>query len=191
MKKQLMTLGCASALLTGCIVTSVHPFYTAKDVTYDPALLGQWTNTQATDQRWTFEKQGENSYQLTYFSGTAGEKTNVVRACLFKVSGASFLDFIALDGPCEVMPPPIPSHFVLRVYQVAPTLKMAALNNDWLRNVLDKDPKLIRHEMLGEKDDRQVVLTAETAELQDFLRKHLQTDDAWKDPFDLKRQAAL
>ncbi|HZR21617.1 MAG TPA: hypothetical protein VFE51_30320 [Verrucomicrobiae bacterium] len=176
-----------AALLAGCIVTSVHPFYTAKDVSYDPAFLGQWTNTQS-PERWTFTKEGDNSYQLTYFSGTAGEKTNVARACLFKVNDARFLDFMGKDQDCDVMPPAIPSHFLLRVFQVTPTLKMAALNHDWLRTVLDNNPKLLRHEMLGEKDDRRVVLTASTAELQEFLTKNLGTDEAWKDSFELKRQ---
>jgi len=189
MKKEMVALAAVAVFLTGCIVTSVHPYYTAKDVSYDPGLIGQWTNGQEAGQHWSFEKQADKSYQLTYFSGSDKDKTNVARALLFNLNGSRFLDCVAHDQECDVMPPPIPSHFLLRVYQVEPTLRLAALNHDWLRTALDKEPKLIRHEMIGEKDDRRVVLTAETAELQDFLLKHLDAEEAWQEPFDLKRQA--
>ena len=85
-------------------------------------------------------------------------------------------------------PPPIPSHLLLRVSQLSPTVRMAPLNNDWLKALLEKEPKAIGHIMVADKpDDVRVALTADTAELQQFLLKHLDTEQAWKDPFDLKR----
>ena len=188
MKRQWLALMLGtSVFLGGCVVTSLHPYYTSKDTAYDPSLVGHWTNVQDAKETWTFEKLAEDSYKLSYFSGGADDKTNTARGYLFKLNDARFLDFVALDQNCDMMPPPIPSHFLLRVYQVTPTLRMAPINNDWLRALLEKDPRLVRHELIGEKDDRRVVFTAETTELQDFLRKHLGTEDAWKDSFDLKR----
>ena len=44
---------------------------------------------------------------------------------------------------------------------------------------------------MGDKpEDSRLVLTADTAELQQFILKHLKTEDAWKDGFELKRDAA-
>lgn len=185
-KKQTITaLIAGSLLLTGCFVTSVHPYFTAKDLVYEPSLVGQWTNTDQADEQWTFQKDGSDAYKLTYVSSG---KTNLVSAHLFKLNGQSFFDLFSADPECEVVPPPIPSHFLLRVIQITPTLRMAPMNNDWLKSVLVKDSKVLRHELIGEKpDDRRVVLVAETAELQQFLRSHLNAEDAWKDTFSLKR----
>jgi hypothetical protein len=188
MKKLTFTLLMGTAaFLTSCVVTSVHPYYTAKDLVFEPALLGQWTNTQQSDERWTFEKAEPNLYNLTYVSGG---KTNLSLAYAFKLEGETFLDVTAKEPQSEILPPPIPSHLLLRVFEVRPNVRLAALNNDWLRTLLEKEPKALRHELLGDKpDDRQVVLTADTDELQQFLAKHLKTEPAWKDTFDLKRNA--
>jgi hypothetical protein len=64
------------------------------------------------------------------------------------------------------------------------------MNHDWLKTLLEKDPKALRHILVGPKpDDRRVVLIAETSELQQFLSKNLKTEEAWKDTFELKRAA--
>ncbi len=185
MKKQISVLAVAAAIfLTGCVVTSLHPYYTSKEVIFEPGLVGSWTNTQQSDEHWTFQKE-KNSYHLTCVSGG---KTNLIQVYLFKLSGQMFLDFATLDLDCDVMPPPIPSHLLLRVFQLSPSVRMALLNNDWLKALLEKNPKTIHHEMIGDKpDDRRVVFTADTAELQQFLAKQLNTDEAWQDSFELKR----
>ena len=185
MKKLLFALaGVVTALLTGCIVTSIHPFYTSKDVVFEPALLGQWTNTDG-EQYWTFQREQTNAYHLTYISEG---KTNVSTVHLFKLSGQQFLDFVSADPECDALPPAIPSHMLLRVTQLTPTVRLSLLNHDWLKAAVEKDPKLLGHAMIGNKpDDQRVVLTADTAELQQFLRAHLDRAEAWQDPFELKR----
>jgi hypothetical protein len=72
----------------------------------------------------------------------------------------------------------------------APTVRLAPLNNDWLKALLEKNPKALHHILIGEQaDDRSVVLTAETQEIQQFLRAHLNSEDTWKDSFELRRVA--
>ncbi len=51
---KIMTGLALTTLLAGCVVTSVYPFYTAKDVQFDPALVGSWAeagSTNAANQR--------------------------------------------------------------------------------------------------------------------------------------------
>ena len=181
----LSILGSLLALLSGCMVTSVHPYFASGDVIYEPALVGQWTNLQQADESWTFRREGFDAYGLTFVSG---DKTNVVYAHLFKLDGQRFFDFAGRDRQCGILPPPVPAHFLLRVSQFAPTLRLAPLNHDWLRNWLQQNPSAIGYELVGEKpEDRRVVLTAETPELQRFLRAHLETEEAWQDPLELKR----
>jgi hypothetical protein len=187
MKKQLFAMAAASAaILTGCVLTSVHPFYTSNDVVFEPSLVGQWTNGQQANERWTFEKEGQNSYLLTY---VVGDDTSVVQAHLFKLSGQMFMDIAGQEQEWKTQPPPTPSHLLLRVTQLSPTVQMVPLNHDWLKALLEKDPRVLHHELIkGPKpEDSRVVLTGETAELQAFLRKNLKNDEAWKDGFELKR----
>ena len=186
MNKRYMIFTCSLAtLLAGCVVTSLHPFYTNTDVGYEPALIGQWTNTQQADERWTFERDGQDAYRLIYVTG---DGTNLTQAHFFKLGGQNFLDLAGLDQKWETAPPPIPSHLLLRVLQLSPTLRLAPLSHDWLKTLLEKDPKALRHELVGSNtNDTRVVLIDETKELQGFIVSHLKSDEAWKDAFELRR----
>ncbi len=180
----------AAAFLAGCVVTSVYPFYTDKDLTFEPALAGQWTKTQDEKESWAFEQEGQKGYRLTLVSG---DKTNVIQAHLFKLRGETFLDLYGTDLMPETQPPPIPSHLLLRVFQLTPTIKLAAMNHEWLGGELEKNPKAIRHHQIkagGDSKDYRLVLTAETPELQKFVIKYLGSEEAWKDTFELSKEAA-
>jgi len=174
-------------LLSGCLAISVYPFYSEKDVSFEAALLGHWTRTTDTKEQWTFEKKAEKAYQLTY---TDGEKKYVMDAHLFRLKDELFLDLFNPNGRDDVMPPPVPTHLLIRVFQLTPTLRMAALDYEWLSNLIEKDPATVRHHLVvtDEKaQNAQIVLTADTRELQKFIGNNLKTEDAWKDPFELKR----
>ncbi len=190
MKKLNFPFFSLAALLTGCLVTSVYPFYTQRDLAFDAGLVGHWTNAKETGEHWIFKKEGEKAYQLTYASD---DKTSVMQAHLFKIGGQSFLDLFTAEIKDDVQPPPIPSHFLLRADQLAPTVKLASLNYEWLHELLAKNPKALRHHLVpsGDKpEDNRLVLTADTAELQRFILKHLKTEEAWKDGLELKRDAS-
>ena len=63
-----LTAGLTLILLTGCVVTSIYPFYTVKQVTFDAALLGVWTEsdqTNITAENWKFERVNGSTYKLT------------------------------------------------------------------------------------------------------------------------------
>lgn len=189
-KLSVMLLVGGAAFLTGCLVTSVYPFYQQKDLAFEPALLGNWTNSKEAGEHWKFEREGTNAYRLTY---TSDGKDSVMRAHFFKIGENAFLDLFTTDGSCDVQPPPIPSHFLLRVFQVSPNAKLAALNHGWLKDLLDKEPSALRHQVIvneDKPDDSRVILTADTGELQKFILKHLKTEAAWKDDFELNRDSS-
>ena len=177
--KMLGILAAGAALLTGCLVTSVYPFYLEKDVVFDPALLGTWQKAGQTDEHWKFERDQGNGYRLTVESG--GKPSEAV-GHLFKLQGQRFLDLCASDWKEDIQPAPVPSHLLARVEQITPTVKMAFLDYDWLSKLLAADPQALRHIVIktGERpEDHRLVLTADTAELQQFVLKHLKTEDAW------------
>lgn len=69
--------------------------------------------------------------------------------------------------------------------ETGPTLEMAALNCEWLGILLEQNPKAIRHQVVQGGGYKRLVLTADTAELQRFVVKHLKTEAAWVDGLEL------
>lgn len=165
-------------------------FILANDLTFEPALLGQWQDVKDENGHWQFAKGGTNAYLITF---TSGQDTNQIQGHLFKLNGQAFMDLFGTEGSCDAFPPPIPSHMVLRVLQVSPTVRMAPLDHDWLRKYLAENPKAIRHHVIQpdeKSDDALVVLTADTPELQKFVVGLLKTPEAWQEATELKRVPA-
>lgn len=174
--------------LTGCLTISVYPFYSKKDLVFEPALVGSWIKTTDNKEQWRFERKGEEAYRLNY---TDGNKSYGMDAHLFRLKEQLFLDLFNPNGPEDIMPPPVPTHLLLRVFQTKPTLRMAAMDYDWLGKLLEKNPDAVRHHLVMTDDkteNRQIVLTADTSELQKFIINNLKTEEAWKDPFELKHE---
>src|ERR1017187_3436262 len=142
MKKILIPiLGLATVLLAGCVVTSVYPFYTAKEVVFDPALLGVWSDAAKTNgdkETWTFEKIDGQTYKLIVHEK---DKHAEYDMHLFKLKERAFLDGLPRER-CDYT---TPSHVLLRVDSNQPTLRMRPLNYDWLRKLVEADAKAIRH----------------------------------------------
>jgi hypothetical protein len=171
-----MALTGLALVLTGCVVTSVCPFYFEKDLTFETALIGDWKKANQPDEHWKFERAAGDGYRIITESGG---KTTVFQGHAFKLYGRTFLDLTTTQWKEDIQPEPVPSHVLARIVQVTPTVKLSAMNYDWLKELLAKDPKALRHIVIqtGEKaDDRRIVLTADTAELQQFLLKHLKSE---------------
>jgi hypothetical protein len=176
-----------TTLLAGCVVTSVYPFYTAKDVGFDPALVGAWEktgSTNAANEHWRFEKAEGQAYKLTVQDK---EKPTEFDAYLFKLKGRRFLDLYPRERPDNS----IPAHYLLKVTRIEPTLEMQVLDYDWLTKLIEKHPKPIRHIVVPKKDgedgDGLLVLTADTADLQRFIMKHEKTAGAFGDGIVMQR----
>lgn len=188
------SLGAVGALavialfIAGCVVESVYPYYTPKDVIVDQALVGTWNKTEkaeATSEFWTFELATNQTYQLTVRSDS---ETNHFDGHLFMLGGQKFLDC----QPRERLAYQTPNHVLLRVKQIQPQLELALLDYEWLTGLVGKNPKTIRHIVVPKEsgsgaDDGLLTLTADTAELQKFIRKHLNNTDAWGELLVLKK----
>lgn len=51
----------AALILAECFVPSLHPFYTDKDLVFDPALVGTWGETNDADRQ-VFTRDGDTAY---------------------------------------------------------------------------------------------------------------------------------
>ena len=178
MKRNLLLLTTAAALtLAGCLVPSVHPLYTEKDLIFDPALIGTWGEA-GNEDRHLFAREGEKAYLWTRQDK---ESTNVFRAHLMQLGEHRFLDAVLVrtsdewKGVGRVSVVVRPAHLFFKVELQKTSLRVRALSTEWLDKILEENPKAIAHERIHEPDrrdeERRVMLTASTAELQKFILK--------------------
>ena len=172
--------------LTGCVVTSIYPYYTDKDLVFEPAMVGDWAEagaTNATTEYVRIEQAGDKSYRATVFGS---DETNTSDVCLFRLKQQLFLDTCPTNRSLDY----VPVHQVSKVIQIGRGLETANLNYDWLAKLLGKNPGVIRHMLLRENpgdEHGRIVLTADTRELQRFIIKYANNTNAWKEPSQFKR----
>lgn len=172
--RNLITLASAVTLLTACI-PSVNPFYTEKDLVFNPSLLGQWQALEKDDspESWLFEKADNQDYKLTITD--KDHKEGQFEARLFKLKEEQFFDLIPHD--CSYATNQIdlvgasmfPGHLLVHVSQLEPKLELAFFDFDWLAKYLENNPSALAHRKQG----KSLLLTAETRDLQAFVLKHV------------------
>ena len=189
-KRSLIALGGSLLLFAACI-PSVYPFYTDKDLVFDPRLIGEWHETGKTNDAeiWNFEREGTNAYKLKI--GEKQGKSGEFSAHLFKLKQDYFLDLIpsncdyATNQADLVNASMFPGHLLARVSQLEPNLKVAFFNFDWLQKFLEKTPRALAHYREGDR----LLLTARPADLQGFVLKHLAEGELFDKPGELARKA--
>ena len=171
-----LTAGSALSLLAGCIVLSVYPFYTPKDLIFDPGLTGRWAKTTATNEFWQFSDMGGEFHLLTT---TDAQDTNCLEAHLFRLKQYQFLDLLTTQRDQFQMP----VHLIAKAARKDGSLSLQFLDYGWLSGLLETNPAVLRHlvvpEKPGDTNDAMVFLTAETKDLQKFLLKHAADTNAF------------
>ncbi len=182
MKKRNLIVVCAAAILLAACIPSVNPFYTDKDVVSDPHLLGEWQDQSQTNnpETWVFEQSTNNAFDLTV---TEEGKTGEFRATLFKLKQERFLDLVPTDcnyatnQAALVGVAMFPGHLLVHVAQVEPGLKLAFCDLDWVEKYLQTNSTAIAHHT----EQGEIILTADTRDLQKFVLKHLGTNELFKE----------
>ena len=187
MKKPFVLMTTAAGLiLAGCFVPSVNPLYAEKDLVFDPALLGTWGKPEEQD-RSIFTWDGNKAY---LWQVCDKDGTNAFRAHLVQLGERRFLDAVLTRTPAEweglgrAAVVVRPAHIFFQVELTNSTLRLNALSYEWLDKLLKQDPKVLAHERITEPDhfeDDRVLLTASTAALQGFFRKHAHDPEAFTD----------
>jgi hypothetical protein len=179
-------------MLVGC-VPSWNPFYTEKDLVFDPALAGTWRPVEAKESSkaaWEFTRAGNKLYQLAQ-TDEEGRKA-AFEARLFKLNGHLFLDLYLTKVEGDELKVNawasislVPAHLLLKVDLTEPALKLAAMNPDWIKTFLKQHPDAITHRVVS---DGSIVLAASTDELQKFVLAHLGDKDFIGGPMEMKRK---
>jgi hypothetical protein len=171
-----LAAGSVLTLLAGCIVLSVYPFYTPKDLIFDPGLAGRWVKTSSTNEFWQFSDAGGKTYLVTT---TDAQSTNGLEAHLFQLKQYQFLDLLTTNRDQFQMP----VHLIAKAARNDASVSLHFLDYGWLAGLLETNPAVLRHlvvpEKPGDTNDSMLFLTAETKDLQKFLLKHAEDTNAF------------
>ncbi len=187
-KHALIITGLFILFLAGCI-PSIHPLYHEEDIVFKPELLGTWNEG---DAKWVFEQRGENGYLLKFY-----EKENFFidkstfsdfDVTLIKLDGNYYLDFYPgendqLDFSSLLISTLLPVHIFAKVEFIEAGVEISFFDRDWLEELLEENRIRISHE----KTSEYFVLTASTDELQKFVVKYSDVEDAFVEASLLER----
>lgn len=179
-----------AGVLVGC-VPSLHPLFTNEDVIFEEELLGIWAGEEDSNETWEFQRYGDKDgkrYKMIY-TDEEGKEGGFL-AALGRINGMLFLDLF--PGEAEINTNDfykihlLGVHTFLKIEQIEPTLQMRAMDPEKMKEMLESDPNLIKHEVLREQDSK-IVLTASTKELQRFMLEHSEDEGLFGEATELKR----
>jgi hypothetical protein len=189
MTRTLLALG-AVVLLTGCHAASVHPFLEEKDRVEVAGVAGTWVEAGVEKPVTVAVRPGQGKTWDVVLSGQDGEARFTVAAGLLGKS--TYLDVLLHEespGLKAALPYLVRPHFLVKAKVEGDTLSVWLVDKKWLREQLATKRVKLDHQVLNPGDDGELVLfTATTGQLQQAVRRHLDTPTAWGDPLVLLRQ---
>jgi hypothetical protein len=175
MKRVCLMALMAIAGIWGC-VPSIHGIASKDTIVWDDGLLGRWGDPNKADdpnaEVWQFAKGDEDGRYIFTHRDDEG-KTATFDAYLVQLGEKLFLDIYLTDAGCKEMNTMaqvhlMPVHTFMIVDEIGEKLRLRWMNPDSVRELLKGQPELVKHEVRGE-DEKEVILTAGTAELQQFV----------------------
>ena len=160
-------------LFVGCPVRSLFPLFTDKDVAFNPALVGTWA-AGSDQEQYVFRAVTDKSYLVSVLDKKGD--TVSYRAQLGKLGASWFLD-TRLDERSEDYHM-LASHLIHRVWLSGDSLHIATMEGDWLKKMAES--KKLRIPYVNRDGD--IVLIAQTSELQKFVMKYADNTDAFPVP---------
>lgn len=199
-KRNLFLVALIGLLLSGCVVYSFYPLYTKKDLFPNDILLGEWYESEeqevkyVTDLGWSFKhvivgkkEDGivdSTSYELTLKTEENGKTVvSEFNVHVIELGGQLFLDFFLDDflGTWEEVTLAsfhiIPVHTFAKLTVEEDKLIINWFDQEWLGKLIEENKIRIHHE----KNDDFTLLTAKPKELQKFVTKYVNSEEAFKD----------
>ncbi len=157
-------------LFVGCPARSLFPLFTDKDTLDNSLLVGAWANQEKNSEKtMTFQKAEKKSYKVFLRDG---EDVMTYEARLGQIGKFWFLSSsLSKSGDHHTLS----AHIIHRVWIDEDTLKVAALEADWLKEMSDAKKLAVTHV----KREGEVILNATTEELQAFVLKYAEDEKAF------------
>ena len=192
-------------LMIGGCIPSLHPLYTKDDCVFDSNLLGEW-DEENNSNTWSFTKLDDDSYKLALVEDSVLSNFYIH---LVKLGDDLFIDFFpdSKNVKCEVI-----DFFLLHEIYVHSFGKIKINENevevslfdyDWIAKLFEQNKIRIPHEVVkypdGNKEENffnasteeKIILTASTEELQAFVKKYADDENAFIEPTKLKRKRVM
>jgi hypothetical protein len=171
MKKQFGLLALIGTLFFTSCLSSLHPLYTKESQVFEATLLGTW---EKDDQSFLFEKAGKKDYyKLTHTDKKENEITES-EAHLVKLGDHYYLDFQRWTDygdlfDFSLLAPRLDVHNFARVVWNDQQVEIIFFDGEKIGELLEQRRIRIKHEKIGLEE---FVLTAQSEELQEFVRKY-------------------
>lgn len=169
-----------TVLIAGCPARSLQPLFTENDVTFNPAILGTWVNK---GDLYTFRQSREKNYEVVVHDTSSGRNDSVAYAVqLGKLGNSWFLDSFFSGDPGDFHL--LSMHIISKVeFQSADSFTVSSLESDWLKKKIDDGSVTISHV----ERDGDIILTATTQELQQFVSRYANDSGAFPNPGEFVR----
>jgi hypothetical protein len=181
----------AALFFSGCVVYSFYPLYTEKDLFENDILTGTWTDGEETEWKLEHpvnEKEGVKTTDKTLYILTLKNKDDLefekskFSVHIIKLGGNYFLDFY-LEDLADDSELALANFHIIPVHTFAKltinngSLKINWFDQGWLEGLIKENKIRIHHENNGDF----ILLTAKPGELQKFVTKYVNSEEAFKD----------
>lgn len=191
-KLKFLLLIIISVIFIGCPARILFPLFTEKDLVFEPSLIGSWT---LEDDIYTFQKSDKQSYELLHYTNQTGYDTAVFKAELGKLGKYWFLDLFPKSRALEshlnngvYTHHLILAHTISRIWFEGDSIRIATLDGEWLRKMINNKKLKVPHVYVKDKNaGEQLIITANTKELQKFVTKYAENNGAFPNPGVLRR----
>lgn len=209
-------LSCILILFSGCFLQSLHPLITKEKAELIDGLEGRW---ETEDSRWTFFRDSKNIKNISLsglnvsgdvkFSFDKGDVLSkddpayfvvyedlnkdipdsvLLEARIGRISDTYYMDITVSDIFRDVNFENyhlFPVHTFSKIKIEGDNLNIELFKSDWISDLIQENRVRIKHETIGEN----VLITASSKELNKFIEKYGNDEEAYEDPINLKRQS--
>ncbi|MDF1572739.1 MAG: hypothetical protein P1P82_14115 [Bacteroidales bacterium] len=178
----------AGLTLSGCLASSLHPFYKMKDKIFDKALVGNWIDTDSS--LWVIRAntmsegfmsnkpdRPDSTYSITYYESK--DAVTYLQGTLFILNGQRYVDFFPSPDADHCSSDMtafhhVPVHTLARMQFKQDTAMFFWFGEEWLNDLFENNRIRINHETVNASADyERHILTAETGDLQKFILKYM------------------
>jgi len=188
---KLATLLTAAFLMVGCSTPCLHPIATKESTMTDAGLVGKWVESKDADATYIIAAADNDTYTLESIPNDTKKKRQNYAFTLFHLADNRFIDLTISPKDREDLGEKygsliVPLHVFMKVDHNGDSLKVSFVNEDWLKSGLKDGTHKLRHETVEEDTDG-FLITASTAELEQFLIRNAGNGKAWDKPMLLER----
>jgi len=175
--RNIVTIGLALFFM-GCPARSFYPFFTEKNLVFNPGLVGAWMD-QDKKETYFFQKAEGKDYDVIVCEEKGD--TSYYRVQLGQIGKVWFLDSYPSEESTNFQL--VPTHIISKIWFNGDTLTFASLESDYVKNLIKSKNLKIAYTL--QKED--IILIASTEEVQQLVLQLVQDEKAFPNPTRLNR----